>query len=104
MSPASGLLGIGVAALLHPAGEIGEPPRLDRRLHRPRHQHRVLGLGDRGVHQHAVAAQLHRLRGVARGADAGVDQHRHARAFDDQPDGHAVLDSEPRADRRAQAA
>ena len=36
------------------------------------------------------------------GADAGIDQHRHAGALDDQPDRHPVLDAEPRADRRAQ--
>ena len=49
-----------------------------------RHQHRVLRRGDRRVHQHAVAAQLHRDGGVGGRADAGVDQHRHLDALDDE--------------------
>jgi hypothetical protein len=46
-------------------------------LHRAGHQHRVLRAGDGGVHQHAVAAELHRDRRVGRGAHAGVDDDRH---------------------------
>jgi hypothetical protein len=41
-------------------------------------------VGDGGVHQHAVATQFHGDRRIRRGADAGIDQHRHLRVVDDQ--------------------
>ena len=39
--------------------------------------------GDRGVHQHAVTAQLHGDGGIGGGADAGIDQDRHLGVLDD---------------------
>ena len=40
--------------------------------------------------------------GIARGADAGIDDHRDLRVLDDFHDGVAVLDAEARADGRGQ--
>ena len=40
------------------------------------HGQRVVGVGDAGVEQDAVDAELHGDRHVAGGADAGVDDHR----------------------------
>ena len=51
---------------------------------RARHRHRVLGARDRARAQHRVAAELHRQRRVGRGADARVEDHRHAGALADQ--------------------
>ena len=74
----------GVELARHPAGEERLAPGLDREPHRARHPHRVARLRDRGVHQHAGAAQLHRDRGVRRRADARVDEHRHLRCVEDE--------------------
>ena len=60
------------------------------------------GQRDRRVHQHAVGAELHRDRRVRRRADAGVDDHRHARLLVDDPDVVRILDAETRSDRRAE--
>ena len=49
-----------------------------------------------------VAAGLHRQRRVGGRADAGVQDHRHARALDDQPQVVGVVDAHPAADRRAE--
>ena len=84
------------------AGEIGEPAREDRVLHRLRHRDRLLRAGNGGVHQHAVGAELHRQRRVRCRADAGVDDERHARELADDADVVGVLDAEARADRRAE--
>ena len=65
-----------VQLLRDPAGAGGEPAGLDRQAHRVGHPQRVVGAGDAGVEQDAVAAQLHGDRHVAGGADAGVDDHR----------------------------
>src|SRR3989338_1531172 len=56
----------------HAPGEIGLAPGRDRFFHGARHEHRVLRQRDRGVHEHAVAAQFHRNRRVARRAHTGV--------------------------------
>ena len=40
------------------------------------HAQGVFGVGDAGVQEHAVDAEFHRDRDVARRADAGVDDHR----------------------------
>src|SRR2546421_2339394 len=74
----------GVELLRHAAGEKGLAPGLDRFSHRLRHQHRVLRLRDRGVHEHRVAAELHRDGGIGGGAHAGIDHHRHLGAADDE--------------------
>ena len=60
------------------------------------------GAGDRARAQDAVAAELHRERRVARGADARVEDHRDARPLDDQRDVVRVADPHARADRRAE--
>src|SRR5258706_3706148 len=65
-----------VRLLRHAPGEERFAAGIDRELHRVRHAHRVLRLGDRGVHEHAVAAELHRDRRVRGRADARVDLHR----------------------------
>ena len=65
-------------------------------------QHGILRAGDRGVHEHAVAAEFHRDRGIGSGADAGVDDDRHLRVLDDFDQVPAVLDAEARTDRRGQ--
>ena len=42
-----------------------------------------------------------RHRDIARRANAGIDQYGHLRAFDNQADGDAVLNTKPRTNRRA---
>ena len=74
----------GVELARHAPGKESLAPGLDRLLHRARHQHRLAGSGDRSVHQHAIAAQLHRNGGVRGRAHAGIDQHRHLGVVDDQ--------------------
>src|SRR6267142_1646040 len=54
-------------------GEERLPPCLDPLPHRLGHQDRVPGARDGGVHEHGVAAELERLGGMRRRADAGVD-------------------------------
>ena len=71
-------------------------------LHGARHQHRVARRGDGGVHQHAVAAQLHGDGGVGGGADAGVDDHRHLRLLDDELQVPGIEDAHARADQRGE--
>ena len=56
--------------------EIGQAAGFGGVAHRVGHAERVFGVGDAGVEQHAVDAELHRDRHVARRADAGVDDHR----------------------------
>ena len=51
---------IGIAALAHPSRQIRHPPCLNGGFHGSGHQDRVTRFGNRGVHQHAVAAKLHR--------------------------------------------
>src|SRR5208283_821335 len=83
--------GIGVLLLGHAAGQIGQTAALDRQAHGAGHGDGVLGFGNGGVHQHAVAAQFHGDGGVRGGADPGIDQHRHRRLLDDLADVDRVL-------------
>ena len=75
---------------------------LDRLAHRGRHRGGILGARDGAGQQHGVAAGLHRERRVRGGADAGVEDHRHARGLDDQPQVVGVGDAHAAADRRAE--
>ena len=68
----------------------------------PAMQHRIARRGDRGVHQHAVAAELHRDRRVGGGADAGVDQHRHLGVLDDDLQIPRIEDAHARTDQRGE--
>ena len=43
--------------------------------HGDRHLHGIFRVGDAGVEQHAVGAELHRDGHVAGGADARIDDH-----------------------------
>src|SRR5438067_2853642 len=83
-------------------GEERLPPCLDSLPHRLGHQDRVPGARDGGVHEHGVAAELERLGGMRRRADAGVDDHRHPALLDDDAEVVGVPDAEPRADRRGE--
>src|SRR5688500_9083312 len=65
-----------VALLRDPARLVAQPAGFERVAHGRGHLHRVLRVGDAGVEQHAVGAELHGDACVARGADAGVDDHR----------------------------
>jgi len=67
-----------------------------------RHEHRVLRLGDRGVHEHRVAAELHGDGRVGGGAHARVDDHRHLGGFDDQLQVPRIEDAHARADERGE--
>jgi hypothetical protein len=58
--------------------------------------------GDRGVHQHAVAAKLHGNRGVRGRTHARVDQNGHPRILHDLADVVAILDPEAGPDRGGQ--
>jgi hypothetical protein len=91
-----------VPAARDPAGLAGGPAGLDRQRHRDRHPPGVGRLGDRGGDQHGGAAELHRQRRVAGGADAGVEDHRHRRLLDDHRDVVRVPDAEAGTDRRAE--
>ena len=86
---------------MRPAAER-EPPRLDPEPDRPRHRRRVLGARDRARAQHGVAAELHRERRVGGGADAGVEDHRHARVLADQAQVVGVQQALAGADRGAE--
>ena len=92
----------GALAAGHPAREVGEPPRLGREAHRPRHLHRVLGLREGGVHEDAVHPLLHRQRRVGGSADPGVDDHRNLKPRLDEPDAVRIDESEPAPDRRGE--
>src|SRR6202521_2320584 len=76
----------GVAALRDAARQVGLAPGLDTFLDRLGHQRWILRERDRAVDQDCVGAKLHRERRVGRGAYAGVDDDRHARLLDDDPD------------------
>jgi hypothetical protein len=82
----------------HASGEEGLTTGDDGMAHRRRHQHRIARMGDCGIHQHAVAAEFHRHGGIGRGADAGIDDDRHAGFGDDDlqvpriQDAHAGTD------------
>ena len=77
------------------AGLGGEPDRAG-------HRDRVVGAGYRARAQYAVVAELHRQRRVGRGADAGVEDHRHAGLLDDEAQVVRVEDALPGADGRAE--
>ena len=83
-------------------GVAGQQSGGDGGRHRGGHRGRVGGPGHRGGQKHGVATQFHRQRGIARGADAGVEDHRHAGGGDDHLDVVRVGDAQPGADRRAQ--
>ena len=83
-------------------GQIGQAAGDHGQLHRRRHRDRILGAGNRRVHQHAVGAQLHGHGGIRGRADAGVDDDRHAGEFADDADVVRVLNAEAGADRRAE--
>src|SRR3569623_668008 len=68
------------------AGEKRLAAGLDSLLHGRGHQHRLLRAGDGRVHVLVVAAEIHRLRRGAGGADAGVDLDRHLGGLDDCSD------------------
>jgi hypothetical protein len=59
--------GGGVELFGHAAGEVGEPPGLDRQLRGHGHGDGVFGGGDGRVHEHAVVAEFHGDRGVGGG-------------------------------------
>jgi hypothetical protein len=86
----------------HASGEVGLAPGFDRLSHRLCHEHRVLRRGNRGVHEHAVATQLHRNGGIARRAHTRVHQDRHRGLLDDETDIVRIADAQPRTDRRRQ--
>src|SRR3954468_14607907 len=48
-----------VVLLRHAAGEERFAARFHRELHGASHAHRIACLRDRGIHEHAVAAELH---------------------------------------------
>ncbi len=58
--------------------------------------------GDGGREQNGVTAELHRERGVRRGADAGVEDDGDARPLDDHGDVVRVRDTQPGTDGGAQ--
>ena len=87
--------GFRVQAARDAPGPVGQPSGLDAEPHGGGHRLGVLRAGDGRRQQHGVAAQLHRQRGVARGADAGVEDHRHVRLLDDQLDVVGIADAEP---------
>jgi hypothetical protein len=91
-----------VPAARDPPGLAGGAAGLDRQGHRDGHPLGVGGPGDRGGDEHGRAAELHRQRRVAGGANAGVEDHRHRRTLDDHRDVVRVPDAEPGADRRAE--
>ena len=63
-------------------------------FHRARHQDRILGFGNRGVHQNAITAKFHGLRRIGGCPDASVDNDWHARLLNNQADIERVLDAE----------
>src|SRR5262245_26289381 len=82
--------------------QVRQSPGLATVAHGPRHAHGILGAGNRGVEQHAVAAEFHRGRHVAGGADAGVHDHRIVRVavlevFEDDADRVGVENALPAA-------
>ena len=101
-TPSVGRRGLGVQPARDAARLARGVAGLDRQAHRPRHPGGVLGARDRAGQQHAVAARLHRERGVRGGADAGVEDHRHAGLLDDQAQVVRVVDPHAAADRRAE--
>ena len=88
--------------LRDPARLAGQVSGGDGGGHRGGHRRRIGGPGDRGGQKHGVATQFHRQRGVARGADTGVEDHGHPGPLDDHLDVVRVGDAQPGADRRAQ--
>src|SRR5208337_5610157 len=56
--PAQRARRVGPEAAGHAAGEVGEPPGLDRVAHRAGHAYRIPDHGDRRVQQHGVAPDL----------------------------------------------
>jgi hypothetical protein len=85
---------------MRPALRASVPARTA--AHRVGHPGRVGSARDGACHEHRVAAELHRQRGVRGGADAGVEDHRDRRAFEDQRKVVGVLDSHAASDRRAE--
>src|SRR4029077_11261893 len=83
-------------------GEDRLAARFAGETHRLGHEDRIARAGDGRVHEDGVAAQLERLAGVRRGADAGVDDHRDAALLDDDPEVARGAGAEPRADGRGQ--
>lgn len=63
-----------------------------------RHQDRIFGFGDGGVHEHAGAAEFHGDGSVRGGADSGVDENGNFGLLDDEFDVEAILDSETGTD------
>src|SRR5690606_18472180 len=86
--------GAGVALARDAPGAERGAPGLHRQLHGVRHERGFAGPGDRGVHEHAVAAELHRDGRVGGRAHAGVDDDRHLGVVDDLEQVPAVLDAQ----------
>ena len=101
--PDVGELGLAAYSLrgIRPARNASRPATTAR-LHRVRHPHRVVRVGDRRVHQHAGAAQLHRDRRIRCRADAGIDQHRDLRALEDELQVPRIENAHTRADQRCE--
>ena len=76
---------------------MAEVARLPGRFHRRGHPDGVAGVGDSGIEQDAVSAELHGDGDVARRADAGVDDDREARVA---PRGGVLEPLEDHRDRR----
>ena len=77
-------------------------PGFDRFAERLRHPHRIGCDRDRGVHENGIGTHLERFGRLARRAEAGVDDHRHGRLFDDDFDLRARFDAAIAADRRTE--
>ncbi len=76
MTPSHGLDARRVAAHRDASRAVADVPGLARKPHRMGHRDRILRVGDAGVEQHAVGAEFHRHRDVARRADARIDDDR----------------------------
>jgi hypothetical protein len=81
---------------------VREPAGLDRQAHGARHPRGILGPRDRAGQQDPVAAELHGHRCVRRRADPGVEDHRNARALEDESQVVGIGDAHATADRRAE--
>ena len=68
-----------VELLGNAAGEKRLAPGLDRVLHGLGHKHRVLRLGDRGIHEYAIGAEFHGHGCIRSCAHARVHDQRHFR-------------------------
>ena len=84
------------------AGQVCFTAGLNRVLEGACHQRNVAGGSDRRVCHHRIRTHLHGLRGLARPADARVDDHRNIGVLDDHLDEVTCAQALIRADHRAE--